>query len=161
MDAERATQSVHELLAEVDEAVAMTEALLPRAPAVDEPYTPPVDEEYDLAIGILVASGKLAGPLHPFWGPVSAAIRERLLFSRCELVTCEIYPRTDASHPQHVSFAELVVERGFDGFVIASLSPYDPEVAGALGRGIPALFVDDDDRLGDDAGWGITANRAA
>jgi LacI family transcriptional regulator len=142
---------VHELLAELDEAVALANATLGREPLLAAPDQP-ATEFRDLCIGLVVGSREPPWNEHPYWGPVVRVLRGGLVDAGCDLLTHVLSASTDFADPLRPSFAQRALDRGVDGIVVASLQPGDPELAEVLEADIPAIVIDDD-RGGPRLGW--------
>jgi LacI family transcriptional regulator len=147
--------SAHALLAELEAQVAATRDL--PAEVSDDEYPAPAANGV-LSVGLVLAPGG-PGPEHPYWQPVVDAARERLHASACSLTTMSLFARGDESNPLRRSFAEIALERGLDGVLVAALSPHDSEIAPLLDAGIPVMFVDAREARGR-AGC-VTSNGAA
>jgi LacI family transcriptional regulator len=131
------------MMAELEGRAALGASLPPTSALFPDERDPPLVPD-EVCIGVLLASWEHPQTRNPYWGPLMLAVRERLLASSCSLVTQGLYASTDRTDPLRQSFADRALEAGVDGVIIASLSPTDPEVSGLLGRGIPALFVDEE-----------------
>jgi LacI family transcriptional regulator len=131
----------HDLLVELDAVIA------PNAPHGEHErifHEIEPSEFRDLRIGVVLASRVPAWHDHPYWGPVARGVRSRLVRAGCDLLTYCVYADTDRADPLRRSFADVALEEGVDGIVVASLPPDDPDVALAIERGIPAVVIDDD-----------------
>ncbi|MGZ4398565.1 MAG: LacI family DNA-binding transcriptional regulator [Gaiellaceae bacterium] len=130
---ERERQSAAEVFAELDHDQGRGGAE-PRTPA------PPSSAEPRL-VGIVSTYPHLLHTTHPFFGPVLAGLRARLLAADCDMLIGSRSPSDDPGPDQFR--VERWQRRGIDALVVLSITSHE-DVAPLVRSGLPVVFVDFD-----------------
>ena len=93
-----------------------------------------------LLVGIVASSPNLSHTVHPFFGPLIAGLRARLLEAGCDLLVSSRSPFTE---PGDDPFAlERLRRRGVDGLVAIGLCSDVVDLGPLLASDLPVVFID-------------------
>jgi len=91
-------------------------------------------------IGIVSAVPDLPQAMHPFFGPVLAGIKARIVAARCDLFVPTCNPALPmGSDPDAI---ERCFEYGVQGLIVMGIDASDPDFAPVLESGRPIVMVD-------------------
>ena len=93
-------------------------------------------------IGILTTTPDLPNTPHPFFGPVLAGVKTRIVAGRCDLLINAHFPLSTAGPDLYA--IERFKEHRVDGLIMMGISSTDADYLPAIEAGLPAVFVDFD-----------------
>jgi LacI family transcriptional regulator len=91
-------------------------------------------------IGIVSAVPDLPTAMHPFFGPVLAGIKARIVASHCDMFLPTYYP--DQPMGNDPDAIERCYEHGAEGLIVMGIDASDPDFGPVLESGRPIMMVD-------------------
>jgi len=128
------------VFAGLDEERSADPTLRGRDVQVVAPTAPARGQNKPRLIGIVTAVPDLPHAMHPFFGPVLAGIKARIVAARCDMIVPTYNPSVAMGNDPDA--IERCFEYGVQGLIVMGIDASEPDFAPVLESGRPIVIVD-------------------